>query len=96
MRYPMLIVFLFTLLQPAAQAYDRLPGQDVWLAADNVRQGRVSLSEAAELVQRRTGGRILAAQALREQGRDMYRIKVLTRQGEVRIVLVDAATGSME
>jgi uncharacterized membrane protein YkoI len=54
------------------------------------------LSEAADLVQKRTGGRILSAQDVREQGREMYRIKVLTRQGEVRIVLVDAATGRME
>ena len=59
-------------------------------------QGRLSISEATDLVQRRMGGRVLAAQAIREQGREMYRIKVLTGQGEVRIVLVDAATGQME
>mgnify|MGYP001599374363 CR=1 FL=1 len=96
MRYPMLIVFLFTLLQPAAQAYERPIGHGLWQLAEATRQGRLSLSEAADLVQKRLGGRILAAQAVREQGRDVYRIKVLTRQGEVRIVLVDAATGNME
>jgi len=67
-------------------------GQGLWQLAEATQQGRLSLSEAADLVQRRTGGRILAAQALREQGRDVYRIKVLTRQGEVRVVLVDAVT----
>jgi len=96
MRYPILIVFLFTLLPPAAQADDRLLGQDVWRVADGGRQGRVSLREATDLVQKRTGGRVLSTQAVREQGRDMYRIKVLTPQGEVRIVLVDAATGNLE
>lgn len=100
MRYPMLIVLLSALLPPAAQARDAAleagPGLGQWQLAQAGRQGRLSLSEAADLVQRRTGGRILAAQAVREQGRELYRIKVLTRQGEVRIVLVDAATGSME
>ena len=57
---------------------------------------RIDVNEAAEMVQRQTGGRILAAQSVRESGRPGYRIKVLTREGEVRIVFVDALTGTME
>jgi uncharacterized membrane protein YkoI len=54
-------------------------------------QQRVSIEQAIAIVQRETGGRVLDARAQGQQ----YRIKVLTRSGEVRIVYVDAATGSM-
>jgi uncharacterized membrane protein YkoI len=94
MQYRMLLVLLFTLFQPMAHAVDFEPSQITWQLA--ARQGQLSLSDAADLVQRSTGGRVLSAQAVREQGREMYRIKVLTPQGEVRIVLVDPATGRME
>jgi len=94
MRYPLPVLLLCALLQPAAQAFDSPSGQ--WQLAQAGRPAGLTLSEAADLVQKRTGGRILSAQALREQGRDRYRIKVLTPQGEVRVVLVDAATGRME
>ena len=93
MRYSMLLLMM--LLQPTAHALDTSSTQSAWQLAQ-ARQSRLSLSEAADLVQRQRGGRVLAAQAVREQGREMYRIKILTAQGEVRVVLVDAATGSME
>lgn len=56
----------------------------------------ISASEAAARVQQRVGGRILAVETV--QGRDgvYYRIKVLTRRGEVRVYRVDAATGRVE
>jgi uncharacterized membrane protein YkoI len=52
---------------------------------------RVSLEQAIQSVQRATGGRVLDAREVR----DGYRIKVLTRRGEVRVVYVDAKTGAM-
>ncbi len=54
-------------------------------------QQRISIEQAIAIVQRETGGRVLDARAQGQQ----YRIKVLTRSGEVRVVYVDAATGSM-
>ena len=54
-------------------------------------QQRVSIEQAIAIVQRETGGKVLDARA---QGQH-YRIKVLTRGGEVRVVYVDAATGAM-
>ena len=42
---------------------------------------RISIEEAIAIVQRETGGRVLDARAQGQQ----YRIKVLTRSGEVRI-----------
>ncbi len=56
---------------------------------------QVTAEEAAAIIQARTGGRILAVKTIRSQGRVVYRIKVLTSDGEVRIFEVDAATGGM-
>jgi uncharacterized membrane protein YkoI len=56
-----------------------------------VAERRVSLAQAVEMVQRATGGKVLDARDLGGQ----YRIKVLTRSGEVRVVYVDAQTGAM-
>lgn len=93
MQYPMLMLML--LMLPTAYALETRETPGAWQLAQ-AQQSRLSLSEAADLVQRQRGGRVLAAQAVREQGREIYRIKILTAQGEVRIVLVDAATGNME
>ena len=60
-------------------------------ATHQVADRRVSMDQAIASVQRRTGGRVLDARDLGDQ----YRIKVLTRDGEVRVVYVDARTGAM-
>lgn len=65
------------------------------LAPTLLAQKSISAEEAAALVQAQTGGRILAVTPARVQGRAVYRIKVLTPKGEVRIYYVDAATGAM-
>jgi hypothetical protein len=48
---------------------------------------------AASVAQRASGGRVLAVESVRHDGRAVWRVKVVTPQGEVRVVLVDAATG---
>jgi len=55
------------------------------------RPGRVSMEEAIDTVQRTTGGKVLDAR----RRDDEYRIKILTRRGEVRVVYVDARTGKL-
>jgi uncharacterized membrane protein YkoI len=65
------------------------------LAPTVLAQGSISAEDAAALVQAQTGGRILAVKLTRVRGRAVYRIKVLTPKGEVRIYYVDAATGAM-
>ncbi|MBX9963487.1 MAG: hypothetical protein K2Y35_10550 [Burkholderiales bacterium] len=52
---------------------------------------RVSLDQAVAIVQRQTGGKVLDA---RPQG-DGYRVKVLTRSGDVVVVFVDGRTGDV-
>lgn len=70
------------------QARQRAPdGFSVQRVAEN----RISLDQAVAKVQRAIGGRVLDA---REVGND-YRIKVLTPDGEVRVVFVDARSGAI-
>lgn len=53
----------------------------------------VSRDDAAAIVQKATGGRVLAVDQSERQGRLVWRVKVLTPQGEVIVVLIDAASG---
>jgi len=50
----------------------------------------VSLNQAVHQVQRETGGRVLSADTVKQGGRAVHRIKVLTPSGQVRIVTIDA------
>jgi uncharacterized membrane protein YkoI len=93
-----LAALLFTAL--AASAPDARAGRERWLpdvgqaqgfAARSVAERRISLEQAVAIVQQQTGGRVLDA---REQGNG-YRVKVLTRRGEVMVVFVDAHTGAI-
>ena len=56
---------------------------------------QVSLAEATRMVQQRYGGQVLRAETKRDDGRVVHRIRVLTEDGRVRTVHVDAATGRM-
>ncbi len=53
----------------------------------------VSRDEAAATVQKASGGRVLAVEKAEHDSRAVWRVKVLTPQGEVKVVLIDAATG---
>lgn len=74
--------------------FDRGGGRDFGRGGD--RERRINMGDAMELVQRHTGGRVIQAQPAVRGGREGYRIKVLTPRGEVRVMFVDAETGSME
>ena len=52
--------------------------------------GGTSLSEAVQQVQRETGGRVLSADTINQDGRLVHRIKVLTSSGQVRVMTIDA------
>jgi uncharacterized membrane protein YkoI len=90
-----LALLLLASLGGSAQAGEerwlRHPSDAQGFAPHTVAERRVSLAQAIEAVQRATGGKVLDAKDLGGQ----YRIKVLTRNGEVRVVYVDAETGAM-
>ena len=50
----------------------------------------MSLDQAVAQVRQQTGGRILAAETVTVNGQRMYRIKVLTPDHKVRIILIRA------
>ena len=56
---------------------------------------QISVGEAARIAQRAVGGRVLTADAATQGGRPVVRVKLLTAQGVVRVVIVDATTGQV-
>ena len=52
-----------------------------------------SRDDAAATAQRETGGRVLAVERSESDGRALWRVKVVTPRGDVRVILVDVATG---
>ena len=53
----------------------------------------VGREQAAVIAQQQTGGRVLAVERAELGGRPVWRVKVVTAAGEVRVILVDVATG---
>lgn len=53
----------------------------------------ISRDDAAAVAQRVSGGRVLSVDTAQSGGRPAWRVKVVTAQGEVRVILVDAASG---
>jgi uncharacterized membrane protein YkoI len=53
----------------------------------------VSRDEAAAAAQRMSKGRVLSVEKAEAAHRPVWRVKVVTPQGEVRVMLIDAATG---
>ena len=56
----------------------------------------ISRDDAVALVQRETGGRVLSVDRSDTGGRAVWRVKVVTPRGDVRVVLVDVASGQTQ
>ena len=54
---------------------------------------QVSRDDATSLARQVSGGRVLAVEKIERDGWPVWRVKVLTPQGEVRLVLIDATSG---
>ena len=63
--------------------------------AQPVAERLLSVEQAARIAQRAVGGRVLAAEPGTDGDRRVVRVKLLTREGVVRIVTVDAVTGQV-
>ena len=88
LRTFILVISLFMLMSLAPTSATE--SQHIVLA-----QAGLTAQDAAELVQARVGGQVLAVEPMQSDGRLVYRVKVLTRKGAVRIFYVDASTGAM-
>jgi uncharacterized membrane protein YkoI len=53
----------------------------------------ISREDAAAIAQRNSGGRVLSVDRADAGGRPAWRVKVVTPSGDVRVILLDAATG---
>lgn len=53
----------------------------------------ISREQAAAVAQRQTGGRVLSVERAEADLRPVWRVKVVTPKGEVRVVFIDAASG---
>ena len=53
----------------------------------------IGREEAAAAAQRVAAGRVLSVERTEADKRPVWRVKVLTGQGEVRVILIDAASG---
>lgn len=63
------------------------------LLATSAAWAAVSRDDAAAAAQRVVEGRVLAVEKYDAGGRPMWRVKLVTPRGDVRVILVDAATG---
>ncbi len=58
-----------------------------------VQKKEISRDQAAAIVKRRYGGKILAISEVQRDGRSMYRVKGLSDQSQVYVVYVDKQSG---
>jgi uncharacterized membrane protein YkoI len=53
----------------------------------------ISRDEAVAIAQRKTKGRVLSIQKAQSSERDIWRIKIVTASGEIKVIMVDMKTG---
>ena len=65
------------------------------LVASNLAWADLSRDDAASVAQRASGGRVLSVEKSESSGQPVWRIKVVTPAGEVRVIQVDVVTGQI-
>jgi len=62
---------------------------------NHTENGGISLDEAVRRARQQHKGKVLSAETIRKDGRKVYRIKILTKNGRVKRVKIDARTGQI-
>ena len=65
------------------------------LVASNLAWADLSRDDAATVAQRASGGRVLSVEKSESSSQPVWRVKVVTAAGEVRVIQVDVATGQV-
>ena len=65
------------------------------LVASNLAWADLSRDDAATVAQRASGGRVLSVDKSESSSQPVWRVKVVTPAGEVRVIQVDVATGQV-
>ena len=67
----------------------------ILLLASNLAWANLSRDDAAAVAQRASGGRVLSVEKSESSSQPVWRVKVVTPAGEVRMIQVDVATGQV-
>ena len=65
------------------------------LAVSNLAWADLNRDDSAAVAQRASGGRVLSVEKSESSGQPVWRVKVVTPVGEVRVIQVDVATGQV-
>jgi uncharacterized membrane protein YkoI len=65
------------------------------LVTSNLAWANLSRDDAAAVAQRASGGRVLSVEKSESSSQPVWRVKVVTAAGEVRVIQVDVATGQV-
>ena len=65
------------------------------LVTSNLAWADLSRDDAAAVAQRASGGRVLSVEKSESSGQPVWRIKVVTPAGEVRVIQVDVVAGQI-
>ena len=65
------------------------------LVTSNLAWANLSRDDAAGVAQRASGGRVLSVEKSESSSQLVWRVKVVTAAGEVRVIQVDVATGQV-
>ena len=65
------------------------------MLASSLAWADLSRDEAAAVAQRASGGRVLSVEKSEYSGQPVWRVKVVTPAGEVRVIQVDVAIGQV-
>jgi uncharacterized membrane protein YkoI len=65
-------------------------------AAEPPARAELSLEQAVQMMQRRSGARVVKAETLREGDQTLYRLRLLAADGRVSTVIVHAADGRVD
>jgi uncharacterized iron-regulated membrane protein len=90
------LILLLATGPAAATAYHHSPYQQhplLLAQRDYGGNGGISLDEAVAQARKRHKGKVLSAETTRSNGRKVHRIKILTKDGRVKRVTVDAGNG---
>ncbi|MEX0729723.1 MAG: hypothetical protein WED00_12190 [Aquisalimonadaceae bacterium] len=89
----LLIITCLMLPLPGLTSQAMATGSSDYTYLQIAQNDELSLDEAARMIQKRTGGRVLSARDVRRNGNRLYEIRVLVSEGKVRVFRVDPASG---
>lgn len=99
MRLAIVLLTVALLAAPPLQAFDRsgLPGAMLLAAGDEKRTEtpKVGSKAAAARVKSAYGGKVLSVRLIGGKGPPVYRVKILSDSGVVKVVFVDGGSGKV-